>query len=120
MKPVRRAGADFRWEDVELLAYKPEGEKFLDVTRQRLFGPEAGAGCELRYFEGLWDKDRPISGRYRDEHGAIFDPIFFSPGQVPARLALSGSSFCLAVLCLVVLTTLLICRITAVPSAGVS
>jgi quercetin dioxygenase-like cupin family protein len=50
MKPVRRAGG-FRWEDVETLAYKSEGERFRDVTRQLLFGPEAGLGCELRYFE---------------------------------------------------------------------
>lgn len=56
MKPVRRA-AGFRWQDVDVLAYKPfddegeKGEKFRDVTRQLLFGPDLGLGCELRYFE---------------------------------------------------------------------
>lgn len=50
MKPVRRARG-FRWEDVEPLAYKPEGDRFRDVTRQLLFGPDTGLGCELRYFE---------------------------------------------------------------------
>ena len=50
LKPVRRA-SEFRWEDVDLLAYKPEGGRFRSVTRQLLFGPELGLGCELRYFE---------------------------------------------------------------------
>ena len=50
MKPVRRAEG-FDWEDVERLAYKPEGEKFRDVSRQLLFGPETGLRAELRYFE---------------------------------------------------------------------
>ena len=41
----------FRWEGVELLAYKDEGSApFKAITRQVLFGrPELG--CELRYFE---------------------------------------------------------------------
>ncbi len=50
LKPVRRA-SEFRWEDVDLLAYKPLGDKFRSVTRQLLFGPDLGLGCELRYFE---------------------------------------------------------------------
>ncbi len=50
VKPVRRA-SEFRWEDVDLLAYKPLGDKFRSVTRQLLFGPDLGLGCELRYFE---------------------------------------------------------------------
>lgn len=50
MKPVRRAQG-FDWEDVERLDYKPQGEKFRDVTRRLLFGPDAGLECELRYFE---------------------------------------------------------------------
>ena len=50
MKPVRRA-SDFRWEDVDLLAYRSRGGGFRGVTRQLLFGPELGLGCELRYFE---------------------------------------------------------------------
>ena len=50
VKPVRRASG-FRWQDVEVLEYKPDGEKFRDVTRQLLFAPDLGLGCELRYFE---------------------------------------------------------------------
>ena len=48
--PVRRAN-DFTWRDVSLLEYKSEGTHFRDITRQVLFGPEAGLSCELRYFE---------------------------------------------------------------------
>jgi quercetin dioxygenase-like cupin family protein len=41
----------FRWEGVELHAYKEEGSApFKDITRQTLFKSEAMAG-ELRYFE---------------------------------------------------------------------
>ncbi len=48
---VRKASADFRWDEVELLAYKPEGSApFRDITRQVLFTGE-GLACELRYFE---------------------------------------------------------------------
>ncbi|MCB1959618.1 MAG: cupin domain-containing protein [Rhodocyclaceae bacterium] len=50
-QPVRKAQPGFRWEAVDLLAYKAEGEApFKDVTRQRLFA-SAALGCELRYFE---------------------------------------------------------------------
>ncbi len=44
-------GDGFRWEDIELLAYKDEGSApFKDITRQVLFQrPELQ--CELRYFE---------------------------------------------------------------------
>jgi quercetin dioxygenase-like cupin family protein len=42
---------DFRWDSVELLAYKDEGSApFKAVTRQTLFR-EPDLGCELRYFE---------------------------------------------------------------------
>jgi quercetin dioxygenase-like cupin family protein len=53
MKPVvrYRAGDASRWDDVPVLAYKAEGDHFRDITRQVLFGPEAGVACELRYFE---------------------------------------------------------------------
>ncbi len=51
MKPVTRYLGSFRWEDVATREYKPEGEHFRDLTRQVLFGPEAGLACELRYFE---------------------------------------------------------------------
>lgn len=51
-KPVfRKARAGFRWEGVELLAYKEEGSApFKDISRQVLF-QDAALGCELRYFE---------------------------------------------------------------------
>lgn len=49
--PIRRALPGFRWEAVEMHAYKAEGEApFKDVTRQLLFNA-ADLGCELRYFE---------------------------------------------------------------------
>jgi mannose-6-phosphate isomerase-like protein (cupin superfamily) len=47
---VRHLGA-FRWEGIAVQAYKAEGEPFRDVTRQLLFGAEAGGRSELRYFE---------------------------------------------------------------------
>jgi len=48
--PVRRF-ADYRWQGVELLAYKAEGEApFHAITRQLLFQAPDLAG-ELRYFE---------------------------------------------------------------------
>jgi quercetin dioxygenase-like cupin family protein len=53
MEPgVRRAGPDgARWDDVEVLEYKAEGEApSRDVTRQVLFDDEALA-CQWRYFE---------------------------------------------------------------------
>ena len=49
---IRRAQGDgFRWDGVELLAYKEEGSApFKAITRQVLFQrPELQ--CELRYFE---------------------------------------------------------------------
>ena len=47
----RPALADFRWQEVDLLAYKHDGEApFRDITRQVLFH-DPGLGCELRYFE---------------------------------------------------------------------
>jgi quercetin dioxygenase-like cupin family protein len=47
----RAAQGGFRWEGVELLAYKEDGSApFKAITRQVLFeGP--ALGCELRYFE---------------------------------------------------------------------
>ncbi len=47
--PVRRASANFRWEGVEPLRYKAEGEApFREVSRQVLFD---AAGAQWRYFE---------------------------------------------------------------------
>lgn len=50
-KTVREAQPGFRWEHVDLLAYKEEGSApFRGVTRQILF-QRSELGCELRYFE---------------------------------------------------------------------
>ena len=51
MADFRAAKPDFRWDDVEVLAYKQDGSApFKDITRQTLFHtPELA--CELRYFE---------------------------------------------------------------------
>lgn len=43
--------AGFRWEGVAVQEYKPVGEVFQAITRQRLFGAEEGLPGELRYFE---------------------------------------------------------------------
>ena len=50
-KPGIRPFQDYRWKDVDMLAYKQEGAApFKDITRQVLFHDQA-LGCELRYFE---------------------------------------------------------------------
>jgi quercetin dioxygenase-like cupin family protein len=50
-QPIRRALPGYRWDAVDVLAYKTEGTApFKDVTRQRLFQAD-DLGCELRYFE---------------------------------------------------------------------
>jgi quercetin dioxygenase-like cupin family protein len=46
-----RAGRGFRWDGVDVRAYKAESEAFRDVTRQILFGRERDLPFELRYFE---------------------------------------------------------------------
>ncbi len=48
---IRKARDGFRWDGVDVLAYKEEGSApFKAITRQLLFHrPELG--CELRYFE---------------------------------------------------------------------
>ncbi len=51
MKPVTRYRGGFRWQDVALQPYKPEGTHYRDISRQLLFGADSGLGCELRYFE---------------------------------------------------------------------
>ncbi len=51
MKPVTRYQRDFRWDGVPVQPYKSEGTHFRAITRQLLVGPDAGLGCELRYFE---------------------------------------------------------------------
>ncbi len=48
---VRKHAGDYRWEAVDVLRYKQEGEvAFRDVTRQVLF-EGAGLPVQLRYFE---------------------------------------------------------------------
>jgi quercetin dioxygenase-like cupin family protein len=51
VKPVIRQREPFRWDGIDLEPYKAEGTHFRDVSRQVLFGAEAGLACELRYFE---------------------------------------------------------------------
>jgi mannose-6-phosphate isomerase-like protein (cupin superfamily) len=41
----------YRWDAVDVLAYKQTGTHFKDITRQVLFGEEAELPTELRYFE---------------------------------------------------------------------
>jgi quercetin dioxygenase-like cupin family protein len=48
---IRPSDGGFRWDGVELLAYKEEGSApFKAITRQLLFA-HPDLGCELRYFE---------------------------------------------------------------------
>jgi S-methyl-1-thioxylulose 5-phosphate methylthiotransferase len=48
---VRKHSGDFRWQGVDVLAYKQEGSApFKDVTRQVLFEGQ-GLPAQLRYFE---------------------------------------------------------------------
>lgn len=52
--PVRKfqqTGEGFRWDEVPLKAYKPEGNHFRDITRQTLFGEPEALPTQLRYFE---------------------------------------------------------------------
>jgi quercetin dioxygenase-like cupin family protein len=48
---LRAFAENFRWDKVDLLAYKEEGSApFAGITRQILFA-DPDLGCELRYFE---------------------------------------------------------------------
>src|SRR4051812_15013746 len=48
---VRRHSGDYHWENVDVLAYKQEGDApFRDVTRQVLFD-STDPPAQLRYFE---------------------------------------------------------------------
>lgn len=48
---LRRAAADFTWQQVERMPYKEDGAApFRAITRQVLFDEQA-LGCQLRYFE---------------------------------------------------------------------
>jgi quercetin dioxygenase-like cupin family protein len=48
---LARHTGDFHWESVPVLAYKEDGGRFKDVTRQVLFDGAEGLACQLRYFE---------------------------------------------------------------------
>jgi len=62
---IRKAQPGYRWEAVDLLAYKDEGSApFKDVTRQLLFRTDT-LGCELRYFEVAADGHSTLE---RHEH----------------------------------------------------
>lgn len=52
--PVRRRAPHepgLRWAHVSVRHYKPTGAHFAGITRQVLFGADAGLPSELRYFE---------------------------------------------------------------------
>lgn len=69
MRTHIRQTESFRWDGIPVLAYKPEGTHFRDITRQVLFEAE-GLGCELRYFEiaaGGWSSLE----RHRHVHAVI-------------------------------------------------
>ena len=79
---IRQAQGDgFRWEGVELLAYKEEGSApFKAITRQVLFQrPELQ--CELRYFE-MQPGGHSTLERHEHVHAVM---IFRGRGTVPRR-----------------------------------
>lgn len=51
VRTFRATPEGFRWDDVPLKEYKPEGTHFKDITRQTLFGETEGLTSQLRYFE---------------------------------------------------------------------
>ena len=51
VRSFRADTSDYRWHDVPILAYKPDGTHFKGITRQVLFGEAEGLACQLRYFE---------------------------------------------------------------------
>ena len=78
-KLVRRNDGSFRWEGVDLRAYKQEGAApFRDVTRQVLF-EDADLPAQLRYFEVAPDGHTTLE---RHEH-------------VHAVMVIRGSGQCL-------------------------
>lgn len=60
----------FRWQDVDLLAYKETGSHFKSVTRQVLFGEELGLRSQLRYFEVEPDGYSTLE-RHQHAHGVM-------------------------------------------------
>ncbi len=66
----RRSRPDFRWEEVDLLAYKEEGSApFKDITRQLLF-LDPNLDCELRYFEMAAGGHSTLE-RHEHVHGVV-------------------------------------------------
>ncbi|THF61242.1 cupin domain-containing protein [Pseudothauera rhizosphaerae] len=66
----RKARAGRRWDEVEVLDYKPEGSApFLGISRQLLFRTEA-LGCELRYFE-IGPGGHSTLERHEHEHAVL-------------------------------------------------
>jgi len=66
----RKARPTRRWEQVEVLEYKPEGSApFRDISRQVLFCTEALA-CELRYFE-IGPGGHSTLERHQHEHAVM-------------------------------------------------
>jgi quercetin dioxygenase-like cupin family protein len=63
-------GDDFRWDDIDLLVYKPVGSHFKDITRQVLFGREHGLTSEWRYFE-IADGGHSTLERHNHVHAVL-------------------------------------------------
>lgn len=69
---------DFRWEEVERLAYKEEGNHFKAITRQILFGEELDLQAQLRYFE-IAPGGHSTLERHEHAHGVM---VFRGSGEV--------------------------------------
>ncbi len=68
--PIRRLLPNWRWENVDQLAYKATGSApFRDITRQLLFAEETLA-CELRYFE-IGPGGHSTLERHEHAHGVM-------------------------------------------------
>lgn len=61
---------EYRWDQVERLAYKEESEHFSAVTRQVLFGEALGLQAQLRYFE-IAPGGYSTLERHRHAHGVM-------------------------------------------------
>lgn len=69
---------NYRWQKVDVLAYKEAGAHFRDVTRQVLFGEDLGLSGQLRYFE-LGPGGHSTLERHRHAHGVL---VFRGAGRV--------------------------------------
>ena len=75
---IVRCEEGFRWDGVEVRAYKAEGEAFRDVTRQVLFGREHDLPFELRYFE-IGPRGHTTLERHAHPHAVV---VMRGSGQV--------------------------------------